>query len=578
MRREVCRDLLKLKLFRVSSRRSLWYAKKTMRIYVSTIAILAAGILIAPRVLAHGIAFFSFTPEVTKYHAVATGATPSQSFEPQNDYLSGIDLWIAHPGPARAATVELRRENGGLLASQSILIPTTPTIWGGAPLHVDFERQISVSNTERYRLRVPDAPAELRLAIADRNQLLGHTSLSYPLTYAEHLAGPAYLGDIPQDFTFKFALYETRERTPPQISNLTTVAVNPEETRVEFNTNEPADYRADFGISEPYISHTPFLERYEFCRETISVCAVSLAVTPNTTYHYRLVVHDIWENESVADGMFRSAPAPPPPAPPSGGTQSPIPLPPAGTPLPSPPPPSRPPDTERPIISDLRIVSFTSQTVQISWRTNEASNSRLSILEGARSVSLVEDTNFELEHTLETPAVLMPKKSYTALVASYDPSGNVASARLPFETPEFTSTPAAPSSLQPPPSTALPLTTTVTAEGLNIARNMLTPEHTNSYRIDILDSHFALIAQRTLSAAEQALEINHLPAGTYRIVVYRDRGSFFEKVSEPALVSVGEIPVQPAFRTTPSLLILGGGAAGILLALIIIRKVVARRA
>ena len=299
---------------------------------------------------AHGTVYFEFAPDVSDLLNVAQVQTPSQSFYPPNDHVGGVDLWIDNAGAPGSASFGLRDSANNLLTSTTVTIPTIASRYGGTRFHIDFPAQILVQNNELYRIRAVSSMPSLRLYYSSQFQILQHSAQSYPYYMVE----PALLGSTPQNFAFKFALSEVAETTPPVISNATTTAISATSERIDFNANEPVDFRISYAAAgSGTVTNTNFSGTYTLCLPGIQFCNLTISVEPSTTYNFDLYAKDEWGNQTTHSGSFTSAAGPPPP--PGGGDPPPPPPPPppgGGNPPPPPgggdPPPPPPGGNEPP--------------------------------------------------------------------------------------------------------------------------------------------------------------------------------------------------------------------------------------
>lgn len=293
------------------------YADIKTRICVSVFLIFGfIGIISA-----HGEIFYEFNPDSFLTGALHVGAveSPTQLFQPQNDFLGGVDFWIDNEGTGGTVTFTLRDGNGNVLSSKSATVAQIPETPGGTRLHVDFDDQVAVSSGQIYSIEISTGMPDLRFYYASRILLLQHDAL-----YAsEYTGGVARIGGTEQNFTFKFALYETSETSPPVLSNVTSTIISLNEVRLYFNANEPVDFRADYGITgQGNNASTSFTGIYQFCGEGAGFCVLPLSVLPDNDYQYDLSARDFWGNLAVESGNFSGAETPPPPPSEENGTST----------------------------------------------------------------------------------------------------------------------------------------------------------------------------------------------------------------------------------------------------------------
>jgi len=159
---------------------------------------------------------------------------------------------------------------------------------------------------------------ELRLYRANRSQLLQHTTTGYQ----DYEVEATLLGSQEQNFTFKFALYETQETSPPIITNATTSAMSLTAFKLDFNANEPVDFKVDYGPASQGLNQgVDFTGSYRSCLPGQKFCSATMNVQPSTNYNYLLTAKDEWGNSSSINGNFRSLEGPSPTPTPSGTPQ-----------------------------------------------------------------------------------------------------------------------------------------------------------------------------------------------------------------------------------------------------------------
>ncbi len=300
----------------------------------------------AATVFAHGITFFEFAPDTEKYLNVSQVQAPSQPFYPPNDFMDGFDVWFANIGAPGNVTFDLRDDQNALLASRTVTAPTANHRYSGTKLHVDFSSLVPVTSTKLYKVRIVTLLPSFYLYYADQFQILQHNASLNPYYSVE----PAFLGSIPQNFAFRFALAESTETVPPVLTNATTTILNPYAVRFAFYANEPVDYRAELvPAGAGSVVSTAYLGNYTACLPGGNFCSHTISVAPGTSYQYTLFAKDVWGNLASITGSV-TTPADPnaPPPPPGGG--GPPPPPPGGDPPPPPPAggPPPPPDGNPP--------------------------------------------------------------------------------------------------------------------------------------------------------------------------------------------------------------------------------------
>lgn len=513
-------------------------------------ACLLAFLAFLPRIAAaHGTVFFEANPDYASRFNLASVQAPTQIIMPPGDFWGGVDLWFDNEGPSGTATVELRRGDGTFIASVAANVPRRARVWGGSRLHIDFPFQVAITPSEPYQLTVESTLTDLFFYYFPRNQLLEHSSQYYPGAYGEPYLGPLRFGVTEQEFKLKLALTELREEAPPEVRNVAARLISPTEVAFAFNANESVDFRADLAPEGGTSFQTEFQGTYRFCPAESPPCALAVPVFPDTNYAFELFVKDQWENTSTARGSFRSLPAPssPSPTPPPSGT----PPAPGGTPAQT-SAPTPGPDRMPPLILNARAIVISSERIQIAWQTNEAADSRLTLMAGTASLGTVSDATRELEHLLFLSGAFSPGQSYEAVIASRDPSGNEATERLavriPERTPQASGSPiSAPASAEPPllPSPAAFTPSSYTAavqasqnEGMLAVRwnppDSGMPPH--GYRVDVFDESLRLVGTQNVPRGTNEAS---LPIGQhtgYRVIVYGNTNGAFEKIGAPITV------------------------------------------
>lgn len=536
-----------------------------MRFTFRRILIFSSLLLVIPILTsAHGNNFFEFNPDSwnTSSTNPATFNTVDEAFIPQNEFLGGVDLWLDNTGSAGELTIELRNENDVLVASRTVSVPTVAFVAGGKRFHVDFNSQVPVQSNKKYLLRIITTMPTLRLYYSDRINLLLHNAPQL----SAYLNGAAVIDGEEKEFSFKFALYELLETSPPVISNVSTASVLPEVTKVSFNANEAVDAKVDYGLAgSGYTQSVGYSGAYIYCGAGISFCSVNLPTQTNVSYNYLLTVKDNWGNESRFAGSFNSGIGNQPTA-----TPTPVVTNSGSPPIPT---PSLTQTTEPLLISDFRITAVTSKNVEVAWHTNRASNSSLLIFftNNIISIAAANDSTFELEHFLATNPVLNRSTTYFARIISHDSFDETASATLAFTTlkTDVVSPTPTPSPNSFPPAYPVPSATgggsmipTASSSyvvslggtaGFSVVQWNVSSAGApaNGYRIDIFDNNKNLVKQIKVANQNHTVKIENLPAGQYYAVAYADDGKALKKVSPPVNFSVQDTFVQRLLKLWP---------------------------
>lgn len=527
-------------------------------------------------VSAHGASYLEFNPDQSNSLRVVDVGTPSQVFFAQNDFLGGADFWVANPGAAGLATFTLFNEQGVALTSKTVSIPTLAETANGTRLHVDFNSQLPVLASAKYSISITSSMSELRLYYSDRVQLVSYNAPPV----SEYITGVGKLGSEEQVFSFKYVLYETKETSAPIISNVGWSVISPDEMRINFNTNEAVDRRIEYGVGN-YSQVIDFLGDYQFCTQGMTSCNINIPVLPDSTYQYRLTVKDTWGNQSQMTGTFTSG---------QGQTPAPTPT----------------PTDESPVISNLRIVDVTNNSVSVAWTTNEIANSSLIIrYSGFILIAAVSDSTFELEHYLEIQGGLSGDNFYSAEAVSNDLGNNRVAASISFQTlgaipsPSPTPTPSpsrsplpSSSSMPTPPLPTSSVNPTVTPQVNSPAVPKITTssspsgdgtsvgtvqwgapvggEPKDGYRVDVFDKDGSFVKTILLPKGSNSAEIPGLEKGDYKVIVYENNGGVFKKIDKPAELKIGEQSfLKRLLAFWPYLLI----AVGLLVGLLIWNKI-----
>ena len=508
------------------------YIISIMRYFLLTTFLLSTFYFLSTDAHAHGNSYFQFNPDSFKTGSlyVASGGPVYQIFLPVNEFMGGFDVWFDNAGSAGPATFQLYDQNNNLVRSIQINVPTINPVSGGQKLHIDWLSQVSVIGNNKYKLKIESSLPQLRIYYSDRIGFLGHNA---PYT-SSYLNGVAEVGGEEKEFSFKFALYEISEGSPPILSNLAVTILSYEEAKLEFNANEPVDFKVEYNVSGQPIQTIPFSGNYTVCSPNVAKCSLILDVVPNSTYQYLLTIKDVWGNQTQQAGTFNSqALATFTPDPSATITPTPASTTQAPTPTPN-------VDTVPPIISNLRVAEVTNNSVQIAWETNEATNSSLliSFTSDLISIAAISDPTFELVHSLTIDGQLNPGTPYLATIRSYDSANNLASGSLNFATLASGPTPS-PSPSPSPSPTSTPVTVQQNEDdpsSLDITWAPSDQEPSSGYRIDIFDANKSLIKTVNVGSDQRSVAVSGLPKGEKSVIVYTNNDGVYEKVAMPVRV------------------------------------------
>ncbi len=474
--------------------------------------------------------FFEYATDVGTPVDVPTGSIAIQEFKVYNDYMNAVDIWFDNIGASGSATFALLDSAGNTLASTGVSIPHADPFYTGQRLHVKFTKTISINSGSWYRLRITSTSPDLRLYAIKRVQFVEHNA-PYPADYS---VGGSSLGGEPQFAVFKFALYEEADTVPPVITNASTTIAGPDTVTISFNANELVDRMLTYGpIGSGIVSTVGYTGNYSICFEGVYACPITIATQRNMVYAYRLTARDSWGNESYVDGAFESW---------KPGT--PVPLNDASTTPPTPTPPSTPPTPETPPIEPLTInnatiVSVTRSAIMVSWDTNRAANSLMTVstdpVEGT-ILKTVSDGTQELSHVLATPDILGANTPYYVTIVSHDEGGAVVAKVMPFTTLGKAATTTLPAM---PDMSGQSLQVSVSADQQSLSvtwkGSVGGMEPTGGYRVDVIDGQGNLVQSKTVASGIHAVTLPGLTGGEYHAVVYANNNGVFEKVAEPAV-------------------------------------------
>lgn len=482
---------------------------------------------------AHGVKYFEFSPDTSNAINFSSASALYQYFKPYNDFISAIDIWIDNDGSSGNASFGLRDFNDNLLSSKTEIISKIEKIWGGTRLHIDFNESINVNATGTYKIKTISSLPKLRAYYKSKTELAQHSGN----VYVDPRIGSAYLDSDEQNSYFKFALYENNDNLAPLVSNFS-LATSSNEVQISFNANEPVDYKAEFISLDLSVQKTiNFSNNYRSCPEGLNFCIITADILPDKSYNFSVFIKDEWGNQTQILGLFDSAQV-------SIFNNNINPTSTATT--------SETiyvnPETIAPSISNERISYLDPYSVKASWTTDKASRSRLIISidqAGNQIIADIYDNVYELEHTLNSGAGLIPNTQYFSKIAAFNPLGNFSIKLLEFKTPVETS------AIQPQPPQQTIEQPQINNLNVSISENQIisvswqTPknEPPNGYRIDIFNGNYKLMDQIISPSDIHSAALSGLAPGNYTIIVYANNNGVFEKIAEPEII---KIPDQSA--------------------------------
>lgn len=497
-------------------------------------------ILIPLFVYGHGARYFEFDPDTSSPLNLSSVSDPRQIFIPQNEFLSGIDVWLDNPGAPTTLTVELYNQSDTLVSSKTQSIGTIASIPGGQITHIDLSTTVSVSGSQNYYFKFITSSPDLSLYYANRIDFIGHNQPQV----SEYVNGVAMIDGEEKEYSFKFALYENSETVAPVVSQNVVTILSLDEARLDFHANEPVDWKIQYGYTGGSVITTQYTGNYYYCGVGVDVCSLTMNTEPDKEYTYTLSVRDVWANQTVVNGSFTSG---------SSGQATPTPTP---TPSLSPTPtPSITPDTAPPVISNLRVVSVNDTSVSLAWTTDEAANSLavVRLLPELITVGSNNDSTLELEHYL-TVGNLPATSFLRAQIQSSDSVGNLSESTIDFTTTAPGQSPTPGPSVSPGQSTnPTPNPSASTNPNQNEPQISTGPGPDNpttftwndtgagSYRVDIFDSNDKLVQSYDV-VGDNKLTLAGLGDGKYKVIVYEKVEDAYRKVGPAENFRAGKKP------------------------------------
>lgn len=545
--------------------------------------LIAVSVLFFPiAASALGISYFEFNPDYYKTQSlniVANGPV-YEIFLPINEYLSGFDFWFDNSGSPGPVSFKIYDTQNSLISSKTVTVPHIDPVVGGQRFHVDLDSQISVVGNSKYKTEIESELPDLRIYYANWLDFLGHNAPVKTL----YQNGVASVGGEEKEYSFNFSLYERQELSPPIISNTAITILSYYQARLDFNTNEPVDYKLDYGLNgQSYTKSMPFDGSYGICTQGLVTCSMTLDISPNSSYQYTLTVKDVWGNQNHITGTFNSE---------SFETQTPLPT---ATPIvsatltPTPsgtitPTPLLSQDNIPPIISSIKIVHLSDKDVHISWETNEAADSNLLISFTTEKITIaaVTDSTQELLHLLKIDNQLNPKTKYLATITSRDPSNNTTATTIDFTTLALGQVSPAPTpsqspsqqpqspapSINPQSQTNLPNLITVNqsdnGQDIIVAWTAPVSEPSSGYRIDVFDENKKLLKTETIKPGVHQATITGVGKNNNTVIVYTNNNGVYEKVSAPVKIKSNSTLIQRFLAFWPLLLVAVVSIAGLL--------------
>ncbi len=479
-----------------------------------------------------------------------------QAFRPNNDFVSGFDVWLDNSGSSGTLHFALLDDTDTVLASQSLSIGSLAPKWGGTRTHLNLGTNVVTTSTETYKLKMWSSMPQLRIYYVSGVNLLQHNASTQ--LNVDPVMRSAFLDSTEQSFVFKTAFYElSADAAAPQVSGVSFMAPNANQMTVALNANEPVDYKIDY--QSLYASNSivdietgSFSGNYTMCVDAALPCTLTIPVFPNITYNYQLYVRDYWGNQTIVTGAFDSSK--------TGSFQ----IYSSGT-------TTTPAVATTSIISNARAISLTPTSEQFAWDTNIPSASRVLVSTdpaGANVVTRLGDNTFELTHAIATGNVLNPGTLYYAIIIADSFSSSLDGVLVPFITAALPvqdttqPTPATPPPTPPPqqpytnpntlqnafsasssdavsnsntPASPLSVTTAGAGDDLSATFQWMAGAGgaARSYRIDIFDVNQRLVKRVNAESEASTVTVGELAPGEYRAIAYAERNNSFEKIAQP---------------------------------------------
>ncbi|MFA5128970.1 MAG: fibronectin type III domain-containing protein [Patescibacteria group bacterium] len=177
--------------------------------------------------------------------------------------------------------------------------------------------------------------------------------------------------------------------TAPIISDIQVINITETGATIIWTTDEPANSKVEYGLTDSYelgeVSSTDFATSHSL---------VISGLLGNTTYHFRVTSADSSGNAAVSgDDTFTTL---------------------------------APPDSDPPIISNIRVINITETSATVTWETNERSTSRVRYgLTGAYTTGNIFSADLVTTHSINLIS-LTRSTLYHFEVSSSDGSGNTA--------------------------------------------------------------------------------------------------------------------------------------------------------
>jgi len=224
-----------------------------------------------------------------------------QPFIPLSDNLSVISFWLDNPTSSEI-NFKILDEDDKMLYQKRIIVPVLEGGFWGKEFQIFLGTNINLESDKTYNLLIEGINAA-RLKFFVKNTLELISGYENYLFLSESLK-PLKINNQESNYFLKISFYEGQEFDPPIITNLEIRPVTSEKVEVYFNTNEQIIYNFEYKqINSPTTSFY-IKEDFEICPEKLRKCFISLDVIPSTTYVFKLIASDFWNNSTVISGNF----------------------------------------------------------------------------------------------------------------------------------------------------------------------------------------------------------------------------------------------------------------------------------
>ncbi|MEK7187277.1 MAG: peptidoglycan-binding protein [Patescibacteria group bacterium] len=261
---------------------------------------------------------------------------------------------------------------------------------------------------------------------------------------------------------------QEQNTTGPTFTSVQAVSVLPDELTVVWTMDEVATSYVEYGLSSSY-----GLQTSESVTASLEGTAIIAGLTPDTTYHYRVVAKDAAGNISYSsDHLMKTAAEP------------------------------TPTDNEPPLITEVGVIGVATTTATITVITDELSEVRVEYGKTENYGSFVTaGEEFSLDHQMNITG-LFPDTVYHYRVIAEDESGNVAHSfdntfrtkALTVSQPTTTATTTTATSTQTTPTSTSEITESVENSVTTTVSTTTTPTATTTESVSTSETATPLFA------------------------------------------------------------------------------------